>query len=107
MNIVMQLHRAAVTDAQRAKYERMVKARARKLSGAVQATVRLSEDGDQRRAEIVLDVARLPSIVVAAEGRWFATCVGLALDRLDARILKAKQTPKTRARRSRAAASRR
>ncbi len=100
MNIVMQLHRASVTDSQRKKYEKMVAQRARKAPRAVQATVRLSEDGDVRRVEIVLDVARQASIVASAEGKWFATCLAQALDRLDAQLHKAKQTPKTRARRA-------
>ena len=98
MNIVMQLHRASVTDAQRTKYERLLNARARKLPRGARAVVRLSEDGTLRRVEIVLDVPRQPALVAAAEGKWFATCVGQALDRLDAQILRTKQTPKTRAR---------
>lgn len=101
MNIVTQMHRASVTDAQRRKYERMVGARARKLPRGARAVVRLSESGVVRRVEIVLDVPRQATLVAAAEGKWFATCVAQALDRLDAQILSAKQTPKTRARHTR------
>ena len=101
MNIVTQLHRASVTDAQRRKYEGLVNTRARKLPRETRALLRLSEAGVLRRVEIVLDVPRQATLVAAAEGKWFATCVGQALSRLDAQILSAKQTPKTRARRSR------
>jgi len=103
MHIVMQSHRAALTDAQRVKYEQMVAARARKFPSAVRAVVRLSEDGARRRVEIVLDLPRQASIAVLAEGEWFATCLSQALARLDARVRKVKATPRTRARKTRAA----
>ncbi len=98
MEIVMHLHHATVTDAMRAKVEKMVEKAARKLPRAVDATIRFEEDGSVRRVEVMLRAPRQPKLVATAEGRYFGPLVSEALLKLGKQMAREKKTPKARAR---------
>src|SRR5437762_3058398 len=59
---------------------------------AIDAVVRVEEDGPTRRVELVLHAARGRRLVAHGEGRAFGPALTVALGRLGAQVARAKRT---------------
>jgi ribosome-associated translation inhibitor RaiA len=101
VEIVMQLHKAEVTDAMRARIEKAVATAAKKLPRAVDAQIHLEQDGKIRRVEIILHASRHPSLVAKSEGAYFGPLVTATLRKLSRQMAKEKGAPVARSRAAR------
>lgn len=96
MEIVLRTNGAEVSETMRRKVEQMVLKAALRLPRAVDALVRLEEDGRMRRVEVVLHAPRHKPVVATGEGRYFGPAVASALHRLARVMAREKRTPRAR-----------
>jgi ribosome-associated translation inhibitor RaiA len=98
MEIIFHAHHAAISPRLRQRADTSIRKIIARLGRAVDAVVRVEEDGPTRRVELVLYAARGRRLVAHGEGRAFGPALTVALGRLGAQVAHAK-----RARRSPAA----
>ena len=107
MEIVLQNHRAHVSDGMRRKVEVMVTRTALRFRGSVKAIVRFEQDGPMRRVEVELHTSRKAPHIAVGEGRFFGPASAQALLRLAAQLRRDKAARKARTHRPPSARGRR
>ena len=86
MDIIFHGHHADASEHMRQRAAAGVRRIARRLDGAVDASIRFEQDGPVRRVEIVLHAPRHRRLVAEAEGRFYGPAISEALVRLQAQI---------------------
>jgi len=105
MEIIFQAHHAAISPRLRQRADTSLRKIVARLGRrrAVDAVVRVEEDGPTRRVELVLHAARGRRLVAHGEGRAFGPALTVALGRLSTQVAHAKRSrsaaAKSRARR--------
>lgn len=105
MEIIFHAHHAAVSPRMRRRAELAVEQAAKRLSRAVNAIVRIEQDGSVKRVEIVLRAPRNRDIVARGEAKFYGPAMTIAVDRLSAQVRKLRELKSSD--RKRRAASRR
>ncbi len=75
----------------RRRAELAVEQTAERLSRAVDAIVRIEQDGPVKRVEIVLHAPRNRDIVARGEARFYGPAMTIAVDRLSAQVRKLRE----------------
>ena len=104
MEIIFHAHHADISPRLQQRAESALRRVVVRLGRAVDATVRVEEDGPTRRVELVLHAPRGRRLVARGEGRFFGPALTIALGRLNAQIARNK-TARNGSARKRAARS--
>ena len=105
MEIIFHAHHAAISPRLRQRADASIRKIVARLGRAIDAVVRVEEDGPTRRVELVLHAARGRRLVAQGEGRAFGPALTAALGRLGAQVARAKRTRTTATARRRVAKS--
>ena len=92
MDIVLHAHHADVPDTVRAAAEAALRRIAERRRRLVNALVRFVADGPQRKVEIVLHGARQRALVASAASAAFDSALAVALDRVEAQLVRARRS---------------
>lgn len=106
MEIIYHGHHAAVSPRLRQRAEASLRRLVVKLGRAVDAIVRVEEDGPTRRVELVLHAPRGRRLVARGEARHFGPALTVALGRLSAQVARSRTARLSVSTRKRAAKSR-
>ena len=108
MEIIFHAHHAEISPRLQQRAESSLRRLVMRLGHAVDAIVRIEQDGPARRVELVLHAARGRRLVARGEGRFFGPALTVALGRLSAQVARSKtaRSAATRKRPSRGAARR-
>jgi ribosome-associated translation inhibitor RaiA len=107
MQIIFHAHHADISPRLQQRADASLRKMVVRLGRAVDAIVRVEEDGPTRRVELVLHAPRGRRLVAQGEGRAFGPALTAALGKLSAQVSRAKGARKTAAGRTRAASARR
>lgn len=105
MEIIFHAHHAAISPRLQQRAESSLRRAVQRLGRAVDAIVRVEEDGPTRRVELVLHAPRGRRLVARGEARFFGPALTVALGRLNAQIARSRSVSKTASSRRRAAKS--
>lgn len=86
MEVLFHAQHDPMSDRLQRRARQRVNALARRLGHAVDAIVRLDEDGPAHRVEITLHAPRRKSLVATAADRYAGTALSEALLRLEAQV---------------------
>ena len=86
MEIIFHAHHAAISPRLQQRAETSLRRAVVRLGRAVDAIVRVEEDGPTRRVELVLHAPRGRRLVARGEARFFGPALTVALGRLNAQI---------------------
>ena len=108
MEIIFHAHHAVISPRLQQRAEASLRRLVARLGRAVDAIVRIEQDGPARRVELVLHAPRGRRLVARGEGRFFGPALTMALGRLNAQVARNRTTrgAVTRRRTSRAAGRR-
>jgi len=107
MEIIFHAHHAAISPRLQQRADASLRKMVVRLGRAVDATVRVEEDGPTRRVELVLHAPRGRRLVAHGEARHFGPALTEALGKLGAQVARVKGAHKTSTARKRAARGRR
>ena len=108
MEIIFHAHHAAISPRLQQRAESSLRRSVQRLGRAVDAIVRVEEDGPTRRVELVLHAPRGRRFVARGEARYFGPALTAALGRLNAQIARSRgETKSVNARRRAKSATRR
>jgi ribosome-associated translation inhibitor RaiA len=107
MEIIFHAHHADISPRLQQRADASLRKIVSRLGRAVDAIVRVEEDGPTRRVELVLHAPRGRRLVARGEGRYFGPALTVALGKLGAQVSRAKNGRGAGAARRRAAKSRR
>lgn len=88
MEIIFHAHHAIISPRMRRRAEIAVERAVVRLPRAVDAVVRFEQDGQVKRAEIVLHAPRQPDLIARGEGKYYGPALTIAIDRLTTQIRK-------------------
>ena len=103
MEIIFHAHHAEISPRLQQRAEASLRRLVARLGRAVDAIVRIEQDGPARRVELVLHAPRGRRLVARGEARFFGPALTMALGRLNAQVTRSK-TARTTGRRKRATA---
>jgi ribosome-associated translation inhibitor RaiA len=106
MEIIFHAHHADISPRLRQRADASLRKIVARLGRAVDAVVRVEEDGPTRRVELVLHAPRGRRLVAQGEGRAFGPALTAALGKLGAQVSHAKRGRTSSTARRRAAKSR-
>lgn len=108
MEIIFHAHHAVISPRLQQRAEASLKRLVVRLGRAVDAIVRIEQDGPSRRVELVLHAPRGRRLVARGEGRFFGPALTIALGKLAAQVARNRtaRSATTRHRPSRAAGRR-
>ena len=106
MEIIFHAHHADISPRLAQRADASLRKMVARLGRAVDAVVRVEEDGPTRRVELVLHAPRGRRLVAYGEARYFGPALTAALGKLGAQVSRAKGVKTTTARK-RAAPKRR
>ena len=108
MEINFNPHHPVISPRQQQRAEASLRRLVARLGRAVDAVVRIEQDGPSRRVELVLHAPRGRRLVARGEGRFFGPALTIALGKLTAQVARSRTTHSAAARRrpSRAAGRR-
>jgi ribosome-associated translation inhibitor RaiA len=89
---------ASVSDTTVGKIEKMIADASAWFPRPMNATVRFTSEGVNRRVEIRLRAPRHTALVATGEGRYFGPAASQALQRLRLQLVREKHIPKARSR---------
>jgi len=104
MEIIFHAHHAEISPRLQQRAEASLRRLVVRLGRAVDAIVRIEQDGPSRRVELVLHAPRGRQLVARGEGRFFGPALTMALGRLNAQITRTKRARSVAARRKRVTA---
>ena len=90
MEIIFHAHHAAISPHLQHRAETALRRVVVRLGRAVDAIVRVEQDGPTRRVELVLHAPRGRRLVARGEDRFFGPALTVALGRLNAQIARSK-----------------
>jgi len=91
VEIIFHAHHATISPRIRRLAELAVEQAAKRLSRAVDAIVRIEQDGSVKRVEIVLHAPRNRDIVARGEAKFYGPAMTIAVDRLQAQVRKLRE----------------
>ncbi|HEV8233813.1 MAG TPA: HPF/RaiA family ribosome-associated protein [Gemmatimonadaceae bacterium] len=91
MEIIFHAHHADISPRLQQRADASLRKIVARLGRAVDAVVRVEEDGPTRRVELVLHAPRGRRLVARGEGRYFGPALTVALGKLGAQIGRAKR----------------
>ena len=86
MEIIFHAHHADISPRLQQRAETALRRVVVRLGRAVDATVRVEQDGPTRRVELVLHAPRGRRLVARGEARFFGPALTVALGRLNAQV---------------------
>ena len=95
MEIIFHAHHAAISPRLQQRAETSLRRAVVRLGRAVDAIVRVEEDGPTRRVELVLHAPRGRRLVARGEARFFGPALTVALGRLNAQIARSRTARKS------------
>ena len=95
MEIIFHAHHAAISPRLQQRAETSLRRTVVRLGRAVDAIVRVEEDGPTRRVELVLHAPRGRRLVAHGEARFFGPALTVALGRLNAQIARSRTARKS------------
>ena len=95
MEINWQAHHAVISPRLKSRAEASVDRMARRLGGAVGATVRFEREGTRCRVELLLR-ARRRVLVAEGEGRYYGPALAMATSHLERQVTSLRRTAKER-----------
>jgi ribosome-associated translation inhibitor RaiA len=107
MEIIFHAHHAAISPRLQQRADASLRKMVVRLGRAVDAIVRVEEDGPTRRVELVLHAPRGRRLVAQGEARYFGPALTVALGRLGAQVARVKGARKTATARKRVVGRRR
>lgn len=90
MEIIFHAHHAPISPRLQHRAETALRRAVVRLGRAVDAIVRVEQDGPTRRVELVLHAARGRRLVARGEDRFFGPALTVALGKLNAQIAHSK-----------------
>jgi ribosome-associated translation inhibitor RaiA len=90
MEIIYHGHHAAISPRLRQRADASLRRIVVRLGRAVDAIVRVEEDGPTRRVELVLHAPRGRRLVARGEARYFGPALTVALGRLSAQVARSR-----------------
>ena len=90
MEIIFHAHHADISPRLQQRADASLRKIVARLGRAVDAVVRVEEDGPTRRVELVLHAPRGRRLVASGEARYFGPALTVALGKLGAQISRAK-----------------
>jgi ribosome-associated translation inhibitor RaiA len=90
MEIIFHAHHAVISPRLQQRAEASLRRLVVRLGRAVDAVVRIEQDGPSRRVELVLHAPRGRRLVARGEGRFFGPALTMALGRLSAQIARSR-----------------
>jgi ribosome-associated translation inhibitor RaiA len=105
MEIIFHAHHAAISPRLQQRAEASLRRAVQRLGRAVDAIVRVEEDGPTRRVELVLHAPRGRRLVARGEARFFGPALTAALGRLNAQIARSRSATRSVSSRRRAGKS--
>ena len=104
MEIIFHAHHAVISPRLQQRAEASLRRLVVRLGRAVDAIVRIEQDGPTRRVELVLHAPRGRRLVARGEGRFFGPALTMALGKLSAQVTRSRtaRSATTRHRPSRA-----
>ena len=106
MEIIFHAHHADISPRLQQRADASLRKIVARLGRAVDAAVRMEEDGPTRRVELVLHAPRGRRLVARGEARYFGPALTVALGKLGAQVARAKPARGNSSARRRAAKSR-
>jgi ribosome-associated translation inhibitor RaiA len=107
MEIIFHAHHADISPRLQQRAEASLRRSVVRLGRAVDAIVRVEEDGPTRRIELVLHAPRHRQLVARGEARFFGPALTAALGKLNAQIARSRQVAGARKRAGAKSAARR
>lgn len=95
MEIIYHAHHAAISPRLQQRADAALRKMVVRLGRAVDAIVRVEEDGPTRRVELVLHAPRGRRLVAHGEARAFGPALTAALGKLGAQVTRTKRARKT------------
>jgi ribosome-associated translation inhibitor RaiA len=92
MEIIYHGHHAAISPRLRQRADASLRRIVKRLGRAVDAIVRVEEDGPTRRVELVLHAPRARRLVASGEARFFGPALTVALGKLSAQVARSRTT---------------
>jgi hypothetical protein len=96
VEIIFHAHHAVISERMRARAERVVGKLAARLPRAVDAIVRVEQDGPDRRVEIVLHAPRRRPLIGSGRGRTTGPALAEAAANLSAQFSHTRRAPDRR-----------
>ena len=90
MEIIFHAHHAVISPRLQQRAESSLRRLVARLGRAVDAVVRIEQDGPARRVELVLHAPRGRRLVARGEGRFFGPALTMALGKLTAQITRSR-----------------
>lgn len=103
MEIVFHSHHATISDRLSARAEASVRKLAKRLPGAVSATIRFENDGPVRTVELAILAAGRRQLFAKASGRYWGPAIADAHRQLEQQVATVKRTRKEQGRKGAAA----
>ena len=94
MDVVFHAHNAVISDRLKQRAAHGIEKIAQRLSRAVAATVRFTQDGPIRRVELLLHAPRHRHLIAAGEARYYGPALRSALLHLEAQVAREKRDVK-------------
>ena len=98
MEIIFHAHHADISPRLQQRADASLRKIVERLGHAVDAIVRVEEDGPTRRVELVLHAPRGRRLVARGEARYFGPALTVALGKLGAQVKRARKTASGRRR---------
>jgi len=90
MEIIFHAHHAVISPRLQQRAEASLRRLVARLGRAVDAVVRIEQDGPSRRVELVLHAPRGRRLVARGEGRFFGPALTMALGKLNAQVARSR-----------------
>jgi hypothetical protein len=94
VEVVYHAHNAVISDRMKKRAARGIEKIAQRLSRAVDATVRFTQDGPIRRVELLLHAPRHRHLIGAGEARYYGPALRVALLHLESQVAREKRDVK-------------
>ena len=95
MEIIFHAHHAVISPRLQQRAEASLRRLVVRLGRAVDAIVRIEQDGPSRRVELVLHAPRGRRLVARGEGRFFGPALTMALGKLTAQVARSRTVRNT------------